>query len=146
MKKLILTAVIAVFAFTASYAQDSTRTRLHKAKGTAEQRAKNATAMLTEKLALTAEQQKKVYDIELERVKTFEGMRRQTGQSATMEARKAAMKASRDKMNSVLSQEQQTKFDSLRTAQRRQIRPKSESDKARKKHKGVETVTPPAPR
>jgi len=118
MKKAILTIAIAVMGFTAVFAQDTTRkARREMPKLTAEQRAEKATAGMEKRLGLTADQKTKVYQIELDRAKKMDAMR--TGNPADMKAKRGEMKASMDKtkadLDNILTPEQKTKMEALRS-------------------------------
>lgn len=114
MKKFIYTVAFAVMGITASYAQHPGKPG--KEEGTPEQRAeKHATAMQT-KLNLTADQKAKVQAIELERIQKGDEWRKKDNadRKSTMDERKAFMKASKEKMDAVLTAEQKTKLEAER--------------------------------
>ncbi|WP_129715691.1 hypothetical protein [Pedobacter sp. SYP-B3415] len=143
MKKLLLSALIAVSAISATYAQDSTRTRQHRPRLTAEQRAERSSAALAEKLSLSAEQKKKIYNIELDRTKRLQTtLQSQEDRNAKSEERKALMQDTKSKIDAVLTTEQRTKLQSLRAEQRDKMRKHAEAAKGKRKFKKSEITSP----
>lgn len=121
MKKAILTIAIAVMGFTAAFAQDSTkRARRQMPKMTAEQRAEKATARLEKELSLTADQKTKIYAVELENAKKVETWRSadQGDMKGKMKERKEAMQAQKAKIDGILTAEQKTKMEAMRSEAR----------------------------
>lgn len=145
MKKLIYTVALFVMGITAGYAQQ--RGDHH---GTPEQRAEKQATLLQTKLGLTAEQKEKVQALELERIKKGEEWRKgdEGDRKGKMEERKAFMKASKDKMDAILTPEQKTKWE----AARQEMRGKMKGDRDGKGPRGskegrdgkLPTQTPPA--
>lgn len=131
MKKLLYTLAFAVLSFTASYAQRTEKVRL-----TAEEKAdKYATALQT-KLSLTADQKTKIKQIELDRIKEHDGLRKQdeAKMKARHEERKAAMKAHQDKINAVLTPEQQKTLAAQRDEMRNKMKERMK-DRKNRSHK-----------
>ena len=121
MKKAILTIAIAVMGFTAAFAQDTTkRARRQMPKMTAEQRAEKATARLEKELSLTADQKTKIYAVELENAKKVETWRSadQGDMKGKMKERKEAMQAQKAKIDGILTAEQKTKMEAMRSEAR----------------------------
>lgn len=121
MKKAILTIAIAVMGFTAAFAQDTTkRVRRQMPKMTAEQRAEKATARLEKELSLTADQKTKIYAVELENAKKVETWRSadQGDMKGKMKERKEAVQAQKAKIDGILTAEQKTKMEAMRSEAR----------------------------
>jgi len=121
MKKAILTIAIAGMGLTAAFAQDTTkRARRQMPKMTAEQRAKKATARLEKELSLTADQKTKIYAVELENAKKVETWRSadQGDMKGKMKERKEAMQAQKAKIDGILTAEQKTKMEAMRSEAR----------------------------
>jgi len=121
MKKAILTIAIAVMGLTAAFAQDTTkRARRQMPKMTAEQRAKKATARLEKELSLTADQKTKIYAVELENAKKVETWRSadQGDMKGKMKERKEAVQAQKAKIDGILTAEQKTKMEAMRSEAR----------------------------
>jgi protein CpxP len=145
MKKLILSIAIVVIGFTAAHAQDSTRVRkaLRATKFTAEQRAEMVSKTMQQKLALTDDQKQKVYQVELDRVKKNDEWRKQdeNAMKGKIDERKAFLKASKDKMDAILTADQRKTL----AASRDEMRAKMKDRKGPKgPHRGDRTP-PPAP-
>jgi protein CpxP len=114
MKKLIYTIAFVVMGITASYAQHPGKSG--KPEGTPEQRAEKHATELQTKLGLTADQKAKVQAVELERIKKGEEWHKkdEADRKGTMDERRAFMKASKDKMDAILTAEQKTKLEAER--------------------------------
>lgn len=122
MKKLLYTVALVVMGITASFAQKPAH---HvKQQGTPEERAEKHATALQAKLGLTADQKQKVQAIELERIKKGEEWRKgdDGDRKAKMEERKAFMKASKDKMDAVLTSEQKAKLEAERQEMRNKMK------------------------
>jgi len=119
MKKIMLTLAIAVTAFTASYAQKG-----DKVKATPEQRAERTTAQLQTKLGLTEAQKEKVYKIEVEKQKKQEAwsQKQREEMKDKMQARKADMKESEEKLQKVLTDDQKAKYEALKTSRKQDMK------------------------
>jgi len=104
MKRLLYTVAFAVLGFTASYAQKPERVKL-----SAEERAEKAASAMQQKLSLNEDQKSKIKQIELDRIKQFDEQRKKDAEAmkGKFEERKAAMKVHQDKINAVLTPEQQ---------------------------------------
>jgi type III secretory pathway component EscV len=132
MRRLFLTVAIAVLGFTASYAQQAEKTeradrtkrteRAGRVKLSAEERAEKAATALQTKLSLNADQKAKIKQIELDRIKEHDGLRKkdEATMKAKFEERKAAMKAHQDKIDAVLTADQKTKL----AAEREEVKAK----------------------
>ena len=99
MKKQIFAAVTALclMAATTLSAQESKPQARPKTPPTAEQIARHQTDRMAERLNLTEEQSKQVYEVNLAQVKRMQAMR---------EEMREARKAEADKMKSILTTEQ----------------------------------------
>ena len=144
MKKLIYTVAFVVIGFTASYAQKPNRENL-----TPEQRAEKAATAMQQKLNLSAEQKSKVQQLELERIQKAEDWRKndQGAMKAKMEERRAYMKASKEKMDAILTPEQRKTLEASREEMKEKAK---ERMKDRKGGKGPRAPragngTPPPP-
>lgn len=119
MKKIILTVAIALTAFTASYAQKDNKPKL-----TPEQRAEKVASNLKTKLALSDEQQKKVYQIEVDKMKKAEEWRKANHEAmkSKREERQAFMKANDAKLQEVLTSDQKKTYEALRQERKSEMR------------------------
>lgn len=99
MKKKIFAAAVALclMAGTGAFAQNQNQQRMRRDMPTAEQMAQRKTDRMKEKLNLTEEQTKQVYDYNLQEVKQMQSMREQM---------RAARQAEAEKMKSILTPEQ----------------------------------------
>ena len=111
MKKIILTVAIALTAFTASYAQTDSKPKL-----TPEQRAEKVANNLKSKLSLSDEQQKKVYQIEVDKMKKAEEWRKANREDmkSKREERQAFMKSNDEKLQQVLTADQKKTYEAMR--------------------------------
>ncbi|MBB2144772.1 hypothetical protein GM921_04710 [Pedobacter sp. LMG 31464] len=145
MRKLILSIAIVVIGFTAAHAQDSTRVRKapRAAKFTAEQRAEMASKNMQQKLALTDDQKQKVYQVELDRVKKNDEWRKQdeNAMKGKMDERKAFLKASKEKMDAILTADQKKNL----AASRDEMRGKMKDRKWPKGLRRGDKTPPPLP-
>ncbi|WP_199119299.1 hypothetical protein [Pedobacter sp. ASV28] len=138
MKKLFYSLALVVLGFTASYAQQA-----GKIKATPEQRAERVALAMQQKLSLTDQQKIKVQQLELDRIKQQNEWRKQD-QGATngkTEERKAAFKAHKEKLDAILTPEQQKVFAASKEEMRGKLKekrgkgrkgPKREKDPASK--------------
>ena len=119
MKKIILTVAIALTAFTASYAQKDNKPKL-----TPEQRAEKVASNLKTKLALSDEQQKKVYQIQVEKMKKAEEWRKANHEAmeSKREERQAFMKANDAKLQEVLTADQKKTYEALRQERKSEMK------------------------
>lgn len=155
MRKLFLTVAIAVLGFTASYAQQTEKTeraeraqrthRTERVKLSAEERAEKAATALETKLSLTADQKAKIKQIELDRIKEHDGLRKkdEATMKAKFEERKVAMKAHQDKIDAVLTAEQKTKLAASREEMRGKMKERMKDGKGRF-HKAPKAEQTPA--
>ncbi len=144
MKKLIYTIALVAMGMTASYAQKAGPGPGGREKGTPEQRAEKAATALQTKLNLTADQKQKVQALELERIKKNDEFRKKDDQEmkAKMEERKTFMKASKDKMDAILTPEQKKTLDASRDEMRDKMKDRK-GGKGPRGHKGPKDGTPP---
>ena len=137
MRKLLFTVAFAVLGFTASYAQKVERTeriqRIERVKLSPEERAEKSATALQTKLGLTADQKAKIKQIELDRAKEYDGLRKkdEATMKAKFEERKAAMKAHQDKIDAVLTAEQKTKLAASREEAKAKMKDRSKDRKGR---------------
>lgn len=122
MKKILYTIALIVMGITASYAQK--RERAGRENLTAEQRAEKAAVALQQKLSLTADQKQKVQQIELDRIKKNEEWRKtdENAMKGKFEERKAFMKASKDKMDAILTADQKKTLEASRAEMKDKMR------------------------
>lgn len=107
MKKLA-SILFAILISTVAFGQE-------RGQNSPEERAKKYTDRLTEQLDLTAEQQKKFYDMTLEDSKANREMR--ADRNTNREAMKNRMKERQEKLEAILTPEQLSKYKALRTEQ-----------------------------
>ncbi len=133
MKKILYTVAFVVMGITASYAQKPGRDQARE-KLTAEQRAEKAATAMQQKLSLTADQKQKVQQIELDRIKKNDEWRKldENAMKGKMEERKAFAKASKDKMDAILTAEQKKTLE----ASRAEMRDKMKDGKGRRGPRG----------
>jgi len=107
MKKLA-SILVAILISTVAFGQD-------REQRSPEERAKNYTDRLTEQLDLTAEQQKKFYEMSLEENKASREMRAERNNNR--EAMQKRMKERQQKLEAILTPEQLSKYKALRREQ-----------------------------
>lgn len=140
LKKLNLTlAVMLIFGLFAvnSYAQNSDQT---KTKKTPEQKAEKMAKKMQEKLSLSDAQYKSVYDLALNTINQRASLK---ANGSDKETRRAEMKSLMEKQESqlktILSSDQWTKWESLKTEMKNKHKNKDgkgkNKDKSRKKDK-----------
>ncbi|RZL31320.1 MAG: hypothetical protein EOO96_16365 [Pedobacter sp.] len=143
MKKLIYTVALVVMGITASYAQKPERQKL-----TAEERADKFATAMQQRLSLTEDQKLKVKQLELDRAKQNDELRKKDGDAikGKMEERKALNKAHQDKLDAILTPEQRTKLAASREEMKSKMKDRK-GDKGDKDRKGPrpEKGTPPPP-
>ncbi len=131
MKKSLFTLAFAVLGLTASYAQKNDH------KVTPEQRAEKSASAMQQKLSLSDEQKSQIKQIEMEKFKQGEGLRKSTDvdskNTAQREERKAAAKTYQDKIKAVLTPEQQKILADTRVKGKDKLRNKSQKNKGEKK-------------
>ncbi|PPL02174.1 hypothetical protein [Parapedobacter indicus] len=96
----LITLLISAITFTA-FGQEH---RVHRQSKSAEEIAKTRTDQLTESLGLNEKQQKEVYALNLERAEKIKTARKD--RLARGEAMRDEMKADRERLNSILTEEQ----------------------------------------
>lgn len=140
MKKLLFTVAFAVLGFTASYAQRAERVKL-----TAEERAEKSATALQTKLSLSADQKSKIKQIELDRIKQHDELRKKDADAmkAKFEEKKAAMKAHQDKIDAVLTADQKAKLAASREEMRGKMKERMKERKGRP-YKAPQTEEAPA--
>jgi protein CpxP len=104
MKKVIITAILAMAAFTFGFAQDKSKEAVSM-----EQHAQRQTDRLGHMLQLSADQKKQISQINLEFMRKMEANRRDRT------AMEAAHKEKEEQLRAVLTKEQRAKFDDLRS-------------------------------
>ena len=141
MKKLFYTVALVVMGITASYAQ-KTRENL-----TAEQKAEKAANAMQQKLNLTADQKSKVEQLELERIKKNEEWRKsdQGAMKNKMEERRAYMTASKEKMNAILTPEQQKTLEASREEMKNKMKERMKDRKGPRGPRAPKGSIPPPP-
>lgn len=104
MKKLLFTAALLTGLITAGFAQQGPQ----KEQKSPEERARRMTEALEKKLNLTADQKSKVYEINLDRAKKMEAMRRENEKKMAekMEKRRDLTEESDKKLEKVLTADQ----------------------------------------
>lgn len=145
MKKLFYTVALVVMGITASYAQKPERQKL-----TAEERADKFATAMQQKLSLTEDQKLKVKQLELDRAKQNDDLRKKDGDAikGKMEERKALNKAHQDKLDAILTPEQRTKLAASREEMRGKMKDRAKDRSGDKDRKGPRpekgTPSPPA--
>ena len=144
MKKLIYTAAFVVMGITASYAQKPNRENL-----TPEQKAEKTATAMQQKLNLSAEQKSKVQQLELERIQKAEEWHKndQGAMKNKMEERRTYMKASKEKMDAILTPEQRKTLDDSREEMKGKAKERMKDRKGGKGPRGPRpgNGTPPPP-
>lgn len=144
MKKLILTATLAIMGLGAVFAQSKdTNNQLKKGKYTVEQRAQKATDELDKKVMLTADQKTKVYQLELSKFnKSKDLMSQNIDKEAKKSQYKEMNKASKKELYGILTNDQQTKLKEIKAAKQSKMEGKH---KRHNKDKSTPMVSnPPA--
>jgi protein CpxP len=143
MKKIFYTIALVVMGITASYAQK--RERAGRENQTPEQRAEKAATALQQKLSLTADQKQKVQVIELDRIKKNEEWRKadENAMKGKMEERKTFMKASKDKMNAILTADQKKTLEASRAEMKDKMKDRKGGRGPRGPRPGDGTPPPP---
>lgn len=119
MKKIILTAAIALLGLGTTFAQTANTNNHHK-KGTqtVEQRAQKATDQLDKRVILTADQKTKVYQIELNKFnKAKDMMAKNTDKKANKSEREELNKTSKKEVEALLTIEQKKNFKDWKAEQ-----------------------------
>lgn len=115
MKKLMITATILVSSIFISYGQDKTSIE-NPVRKNPEERAHVITDGLAKKLALSADQRNKVYQISLDRAKKMNELQaaRKDEQQKQMEVRRNLQEESEKKLDLVLTEGQKKIYRKLR--------------------------------
>ena len=107
----------------ASYSQDAPlrkgdkAVQAHREMKSAEERAKMSANALEKKLNLTPEQKEKVYALQLERINKMEKLQKAASayRKNQMEKRKELMADGKEKMNNILTEEQEKTLEEMKT-------------------------------
>ena len=122
MKKIVITAGLLIGLVVASYSQDAPlrkgdkAVQAHREMKSAEERAKMSANALEKKLNLTPEQKEKVYALQLERINKMEKLQKAASayRKNQMEKRKELMEDGKEKMNKILTEEQQKTLEEMK--------------------------------
>jgi len=123
MKKIMITAGLLIGLIGASYSQDAPlrkgdkAVQAHREMKSAEERAKMSANALEKKLNLTPEQKEKVYTLQLERINKMEKLQKAAiaYRKNQMEKRKELMADGKEKMNNILTEEQEKTLEEMKT-------------------------------
>jgi protein CpxP len=123
MKKIVITAGLLIGLIGASYSQDAPlrkgdkAVQAHREMKSAEERAKMSANALEKKLNLTPEQKEKVYALQLERINKMEKLQKAAiaYRKNQMEKRKELMADGKEKMNNILTEEQEKTLEEMKT-------------------------------
>ena len=123
MKKIVITAGLLIGLVVASYSQDAPlrkgdkAVQAHREMRSAEERAKMSANVLEKKLNLTPEQKEKVYALQLERINKMEKLQKAASayRKNQMEKRKELMADGKEKMNNILTEEQEKTLEEMKT-------------------------------
>ncbi len=123
MKKIVITAGLLIGLVVASYSQDAPlrkgdkAVQAHREMKSAEERAKMSANALEKKLNLTPEQKEKVYALQLERINKMEKLQKAASayRKNQMEKRKELMADGKEKMNNILTEEQEKTLEEMKT-------------------------------
>ena len=131
MRKLLFTVAFAVLGFTASYAQKAERAE--RVRLSADERAEKSASALQTKLSLSADQKAKIKQLELDRIKEQDQSRKKDmdAMKGKLEERKASAKAHQDKINAVLTPEQQKTYATAREEMRGRAKDRFKDGKRR---------------
>ena len=134
MKKLA-SILFAILISTVAFGQE-------RGQSSPEERAKRYTDKLTEELDLTAEQQKKFYDMTLAESTANREMRAERMERANREANREAMqsrmKERQQKLEAILTPEQLSKYKALRSEQMKKKRDDFKRKPGMKKKKSLD--------
>lgn len=119
----MITAGLLIGLIGASYSQDAPlrkgdkAVQAHREMKSAEERAKKSTDALEKKLNLTPEQKEKVYALQLERINKMEKLQKAAiaYRKNQMEKRKELMADGKEKMNNILTEEQEKTLEEMKT-------------------------------
>jgi hypothetical protein len=123
MKKIMITAGLLIGLIGASYSQDAPlrkgdkAVQAHREMKSAEERAKMSANALEKKINLTPEQKEKVYTLQLERINKMEKLQKAAiaYRKNQMEKRKELMADGKEKMNNILTEEQEKTLEEMKT-------------------------------
>ncbi|WP_306551301.1 hypothetical protein [Daejeonella sp.] len=123
MKKIMITAALLIGLIGASYSQDAPlrkgdkAVQAHREMKSAEERAKMSANALEKKINLTPEQKEKVYTLQLERINKMEKLQKAAiaYRKNQMEKRKELMADGKEKMNNILTEEQEKTLEEMKT-------------------------------
>jgi len=123
MKKIMITAGLLIGLIGASYSQDAPlrkgdkAVQAHREMKSAEERAKMSANALEKKINLTPEQKEKVYALQLERINKMEKLQKAAiaYRKNQMEKRKELMADGKEKMNNILTEEQEKTLEEMKT-------------------------------
>ena len=119
----MITAGLLIGLIGASYSQDAPlrkgdkAVQAHREMKSAEERAKMSANALEKKLNLTPEQKEKVYALQLERINKMEKLQKAASayRKNQMEKRKELMADGKEKMNNILTEEQEKTLEEMKT-------------------------------
>ena len=119
----MITAGLLIGLIGASYSQDAPlrkgdkAVQAHREMKSAEERAKMSANALEKKLNLTPEQKEKVYALQLERINKMEKLQKAAiaYRKNQMEKRKELMADGKEKMNNILTEEQEKTLEEMKT-------------------------------
>ncbi len=119
----MITAALLIGLIGASYSQDAPlrkgdkAVQAHREMKSAEERAKMSANALEKKINLTPEQKEKVYTLQLERINKMEKLQKAAiaYRKNQMEKRKELMADGKEKMNNILTEEQEKTLEEMKT-------------------------------
>jgi len=119
----MITAGLLIGLIGASYSQDAPlrkgdkAVQAHREMKSAEERAKMSANALEKKINLTPEQKEKVYTLQLERINKMEKLQKAAiaYRKNQMEKRKELMADGKEKMNNILTEEQEKTLEEMKT-------------------------------
>jgi hypothetical protein len=123
MKKIMITAGLLIGLVGAGYSQNTPlrkgdkAVQAHREMKSAEERAKMSANALEKKLNLAPEQKEKVYALQLERINKMEKLQKAAiaYRKNQMEKRKELMADGKEKMNNILTEEQEKTLEEMKT-------------------------------
>jgi Spy/CpxP family protein refolding chaperone len=123
MKKIMITAGLLIGLVGAGYSQNTPlrkgdkAVQAHREMKSAEERAKMSANALEKKINLTPEQKEKVYTLQLERINKMEKLQKAAiaYRKNQMEKRKELMADGKEKMNNILTEEQEKTLEEMKT-------------------------------
>jgi hypothetical protein len=123
MKKIMIIAGLLIGLVGTGYSQDAPlrkgdkAVQAHREMKSAEERAKMSANALEKKLNLAPEQKEKVYALQLERINKMEKLQKAAiaYRKNQMEKRKELMADGKEKMNNILTEEQEKTLEEMKT-------------------------------